>query len=710
MFIRSAIAQAVCLCTFIAHFSAISINAQAVPWPDDANVKNVKNEPYFAKGDGVTDDTEALREAIKDGIRWNNRYHRPTLVFIPKGTYRVTDSLWARLDPGSFSKGWLCGSHVLGEGKDLTIIKLDDNLAKFGNPEKPFALFKTGSEEKSHNRAFRHHFFDLTVDVGKGNQGAIGISYIVSNRGSINNVRVISSDPDYAGHTGIEIYAGSGPGMLNNVEVIGFDYGITSSWTILGTTMEDITVKHQRKIGIWNNKNAIYLRKFKSENAVTAFSSSDPLGHVVIVDSEIKGSGNNDEQTAGIFCAGNGLLSAIRISGYKIPVSTPDNNVMSDYIHELVTPVPSFSLFQPRGTTNLLRLPVEETPYYHPSDMKQWTNVLDHGATVSSKEDNDDGVGIQAAIDASNGVVYLPGGKYAIKKTVLIRGNVKRIVGCCAQINGQCNPVFKFVDGNAPFTIMEHIRMRDQGNIVHDSNRDLVLTHMDLMNYSNTSRGTGKLFVEDVIGNSFTINKPQKAWMRQFNSENPQCHVLNNGSAVWILGIKTEKYATVVKTVNGGASEVLGAMIYPATNKAGYPQEPAFIVQNSRFAASFAEAVFNGEQVLPVHVEEKSDGTTKKFLRNDGLNRGMGRVVPLYSNFEDKSIAIDWFPRAAAAPTQQSNNVMLFDMMGRSLRPSFSAGANRFAVPQNLAQGILLRAIADEKMKIRSVGKINSIR
>jgi len=53
------------------------------PYWDQRNTVNVKNPPYNAKGDGVTDDTEALQRAIDENAH----------VFLPKGAYKVTKTL-----------------------------------------------------------------------------------------------------------------------------------------------------------------------------------------------------------------------------------------------------------------------------------------------------------------------------------------------------------------------------------------------------------------------------------------------------------------------------------------------------------------------------------------------------------------------------------------------------------------------------------------
>lgn len=72
-------------------------------------ILNVKDPPYNAKGDGVTDDGGALWKALNDS---------PS-VYLPEGTYLISGGLWVN---SSFSKSWPAGSWIAGAGSDKTKI------------------------------------------------------------------------------------------------------------------------------------------------------------------------------------------------------------------------------------------------------------------------------------------------------------------------------------------------------------------------------------------------------------------------------------------------------------------------------------------------------------------------------------------------------------------------------------------------------------
>ena len=143
-------------------------SAENIVFPPDAGVVNVKT--FGTKGDGKTDDTNAIQEAI------NSLKERQTLYF-PNGIYLVSNTL---VDPaGKSVKRGVCVGCIRniitqGQSRTGTIIKLKDGAASFDDSRHPKAVIKT----MAGNQAFGYRFLNLTIDIGSGNPGASGISYM----------------------------------------------------------------------------------------------------------------------------------------------------------------------------------------------------------------------------------------------------------------------------------------------------------------------------------------------------------------------------------------------------------------------------------------------------------------------------------------------------------------------------------------------------
>ncbi len=153
-----------------------------IVFPDDAGAADVKKE-YGAKGDGATDDTEALQRAFNA----NNDDHG-RLIYLPAGTYLVSRRLVCLRD----GKPWY-GLQLVGEHRDRTILQLKDNCPGFGNPEKPETFLQFSSKESVWgNMAHWNSCWNLTIDTGTGNPGAIATNYYASNHGSMRDCVVRS--------------------------------------------------------------------------------------------------------------------------------------------------------------------------------------------------------------------------------------------------------------------------------------------------------------------------------------------------------------------------------------------------------------------------------------------------------------------------------------------------------------------------------------
>ena len=271
------------------------------------------------------------------------------------------------------------------------------------------------------------------------------------------------------------------------------------------------------------------------------------------------------------------------------------------------------------GPLGDFQLNVRETPEAPWDPLSQWIAPQKFGAKADSAQDAS--AAIQQAVDSGATTVYLPRGDYKVGHTVIIRGNVRRIIGCKANLsiigplNGQAQPVFLFATGKQPTVTVEGINTDFSSGpfffLEDNSARTLVLRRLGI-NFQGADafhgQGPGTVFIEDVVGRYFRFHH-QTVWARQFNPEGDGLHVLNDGGTLWILGLKTEGGGTLLETRNGGRTELLGSFSY--TTDQG-KLAPMFVIENSQAAFSFSEVCYSGDPFTTI-VRETQSGETREM-------------------------------------------------------------------------------------------------
>ena len=579
-------------------------------FPASDAVVDITKAPYHAKGDGITDDTEAIQRALSDTMGMHK------LLYFPAGTYLISKTiLWSNLNS---SGGAAWGNNYLqGENVSKTIIRLKDST--FTDEQKPESIMWCGGFGSAD--WFNNYVQDMTFDVGKNNPGAIGLQFYSNNFGAVRNCRFVASEG--SGIVGLDLAHRdmNGPLLVKNCEVIGFQRGITTGHAVNGQTFEHITVRDQSKCGFTNEGQAISIRQLVSDNAVPAIQC---YGTLCLIDAKLTGRKAASNMPAIVnFNGGRIFLRNIKTSGYGRAlgdVVTPDSaaafritgpdklgsegpNISEYCSHPVTSPFAS--------ATTSIGLVVKETPEVLLDDPNSWANVDDFGA--DPKGQSDSSAAIQKAMDSGATTVFLPG-FYATKKTVIIRGKVRRIVGTGGWIdyNGEAKPDFRIVDGAAPVVSFEHISHMG-GGIEIDTRRTIVFRSAQCdLTFTKKSEG-GELFFEDFCTHNLKLKK-QKVWARQLNVENEGTHIVNNGSDLWILGYKTERGGTLLDTRGGGRSEVLGGFSYTTT--AG-KLAPMFVNNNSSVFAFFAEVCFSGDPFTTL-IQETQKGKIKIVKRGEG--------------------------------------------------------------------------------------------
>lgn len=579
--------------------------AETMTFPKDSGIVDVTQPPYNAEGNGKTDDTQAIQQALADHPNGNK------IVYLPHGTYIISNTLrWPKGSRG----GWEHKRTILqGQSRDGSILKLADGTRGYKDPKNPKAMIWTGRKPA---QRFRNAIRNLTIDAGD-NPGAIAAQFMANNQGCVRHLLIKGNGP-----IGLDLgYTDEqGPCLIQHVEVRGFDTGIQTKHAVDSITLEHITLINQKKYGLWNNGQCVSLRKLKSQNTVPAVYNQGKVGVMALIDSTLSGTNKSSEYPAIINEAAL-FARNVKTQNYKGAIQNTGGNkknVDEPVVEEFVSHKP-ISQFPSTGRS--LHLKIKETPTVAWDDSADWVSPTHFGAKPNDKKD--DTAAIQKAIDAGKPTVYLPNGRYLMNETVYLRGEVKRFIGCEARIGGEGDLVVQ--DTKSPVVIVERIQ-KDYGpgfGIVHQSDSTLILSSC-IVGHTRV-KGNGDLFIEDICGGPFELHG-QNAWARQLNTERPTTKVLNNGGRLWILGLKTERGGTLVATQNGGKSEIIGGFAY-ATSKTKV--EPMFLIENAAASITLGESCFNGNPFTKL-VKEARGGKTKILKKGEAPGRTGGSMLPLY--------------------------------------------------------------------------------
>ncbi len=506
--------------------------------PPGANMVSVKD--LGAVGDGKTDDTEAFKKAFENDA--------PRGIYIPAGTYLVRDALVYGLRASK--KKRTC---VMGESRTSAILRLADGAPGFGDRNKPKAFIHTRHPKQQGEQNMHMYLYHLTIEIGKNNPGAVALNYHSNNTGAIKDVEIRAADRAHPGHTGIACWDwGVGDAIARYVTVDGFQTGV--SLTKVGNyfTVEHLTVRNC-ETGVAGG--TFSLRGLTTQNCRVPLRST---GMTVLVDAALTGTGD-----AAVINEKGGLLARnIRTSGYAKAISSksPSGDAAGPDVAEYVSDKVAHNWPPEPGMGTTLNLPVEESPeLQYPQTADDWAVMPTTGDIAEA---------MQKAIDEGKKTIYIPGGGGPlIGKTVHLRNRVERVmcvgVGMVTCKTGE-EPVFIVENGAGPVVILELIYAnygsKFSRGVIHASPRTVVLRHGSLSYETAPGGAGGKLFAESIV--SHLICRKVHAWLRDMDTEagGPDAlNLSNEGGVMWVLGQKTEDFATKLRTTDG-FTELLGGV------------------------------------------------------------------------------------------------------------------------------------------------------
>ena len=423
---------------------------------------------YGAKGDGISDDTQAILQAIQD---YSN--HSPNgsmrILYFPNGTYIVNQRLLFNSD----------GLGFYGESEGNAIMRLAPGSPQFQDPTNPTDFIKTGNPARdqnnqpiydSHgqtnvggdNNAFFNYFHDLTIEIGSNNPGARALYFHGTNNSEIRRLTLRDLGDSTTTGAFVGLYAEFVAGVVENLTVEGFQRGVDTGrlWGGEANFFEHLTLRNQREVGFTVTDNdRVTIRDLRSFNAiqtigqklgigsgldsgsytdyndVTRYSPKRNRGGIaILLDSFL--SGGHPSKAAILVEDVTLYLRNVQASGYGWLLVEDGVKVPAGSVTELTTYAPT----GPAGQNgHSLNLPIREAPDFHDNNLANWVNVVDFGADPTGQQDSS--AAIQAAIDyaAANGktTVYFPPYQppnyyYATAHTVTVHGNIQGIIGFLA--------------------------------------------------------------------------------------------------------------------------------------------------------------------------------------------------------------------------------------------------------------------------------------
>ncbi|QDU77804.1 Pectate lyase superfamily protein [Bremerella volcania] len=580
-------------------------SAENILFPDDSGVIDVTKAPYGAIPDDGKDDSRAIQQALCDHVSGNH------IFYFPNGVYDIGDTLFHLPEQDPLKNKHAClelrdrakRNILIGQSEQGTILRLMDNV----NEEFADAVLWFGP---SPAQRFRNGLRHMTVSVGKDHPKASGVLFNASNQGGIRQVTIKSEDPQHRGAVGLDMGHTDevGPLLVQHLTVDGFDRGIKCAYQTASQTFEHIKLRNQREYG-WTNgfSQSIFVRDLEFQGSVTAIHNGPTMkgdpgqSRLLLIDSQLTYTGNGSPPVA-IRNQKAAFLRNIRADGFRAIVSneiqhgrgnpTVVDSPLVEYIangSEASRKGKPFTLFP--SPAQSLGLPIEEpTQVDWEQDLSRWASPHQFPMGYSGRPDDDmdDTPSIQAAIDSGATTVYLPRGRWLIQSGLYLRNNVRHFVGCEAMLSPvkDQRATVVLVDGTSPAVLIEGL---EAGGITftQDTHRELQLRHILGGQYQPGLSHAGKLFLTDVCLGPLKISDKQNVWARQLNIESQtdpgDAKVVNNGGTLWILGMKTEDEGTVIKTLDGGRTELLGHK-----HVAHRGQEPSFVTIQAAFSAALA--------------------------------------------------------------------------------------------------------------------------
>jgi hypothetical protein len=400
---------------------------------DDAKAIYLTPVQFHVHGDGVSDDSDAIQQAINTVQDTTNQ----GILFIPSGRYRVTKTIYI----------WP-GVRLIGYGKTRPVFVLGANTPGFQQGPAYmlfFAGFRPGSVSAAHGpggRAFPPAnatppdaspgtFYsamnNINIEIGEGNPGAVG-------------VRAHYAQHCFLAHMDFHIGSGlagikDGGNVVQDVHFYGGQYGIwtrkpSPGWQF---TVIDATFERQREAAIREHEAGLTLIRLQFKDVPTAISidahfsdelwvkdarMEDVSGPAVIISNE--NNARTEINMEDVACRKVPVFVSYLESGKQV-AGAGEMYEVKTFSHGLhfvdIGATPAIQDVFETAPLKALPEPVQsDIPDLPPMDT--WVNIRSLGARGDGS--TDDTEAFQRAV-AEHRAIYLPSGQYRVTDTIMLR-------------------------------------------------------------------------------------------------------------------------------------------------------------------------------------------------------------------------------------------------------------------------------------------------
>jgi hypothetical protein len=386
--------------------------------PSDARAVYLSPDRFSIKGDGITDDSAVLQQAI-DKVRETTNQG---ILFVPSGRYRLTRTIYV----------WP-GIRLIGFGSVRPTFVLAADTPGFQQGPAYMLFFAGGGPNPNAAPAdanpgtFYSAISNIDIEIQEGNPGAVG-------------VRAHYAQHCFLAHMDFHIGSGlagihDGGNVAQDVHFYGGQYGIwtrkpSPGWQF---TVIDATFEGQREAAIREREAGLTLIRPRFKNVPTAVSIdaqfSDELwikdarmenitGAAVIISNEY--SARTEINMENVVCRSVPVFVSYRESGKSVAgpsaiyqVKTFSHGLYYEDIAAVgvmrdVYDATSLDTLPEPARSDILDLPAMET----------WINIRDLGAVGDGVADDTDA--FKKAI-AEHRAIYVPSGQYRVTDTITLR-------------------------------------------------------------------------------------------------------------------------------------------------------------------------------------------------------------------------------------------------------------------------------------------------